>query len=300
MVITEEELDALQGLPLGAQVLYLREIRRHMDYATGVTGIIRRISWDGLREVLEVEPRPGVARELPSRDQVRRLAGWLERVGLVRNISDMGGRRLIFRLPLAIADSSVQKKAARNPPESRQAEPARNPTCSEANSDAGFADFETEYPPESRQTQNSQKPPDIRYPLSGDSDDDDAGVGACAFGEGDPAAQPADSQGEGSAAVVALFRGLLGGDAMPTRQLLEACGLVAAVAKVRQVTELELKAAIQTARRRGVVNIAPYVARIVENASMAPRAGRREFSAAGRGAEDAAMAYLQGVFGDCA
>ncbi|AVG17793.1 hypothetical protein CFN79_19035 [Chromobacterium vaccinii] len=101
--------------------------------------------------------------------------------------------------------------------------------------------------------------------------------------------------------MVALFRGLLGEDVMPTRQLMEACGVVAAVAQVRPVTELELKAAIQAARNRGVANIAPYVARIVENASMAPRAGGRAGAAGGKGAaEDATMAYLQGVYGDCA
>ncbi|WP_052877908.1 hypothetical protein [Chromobacterium subtsugae] len=300
MVITEEELDALQGLPLGAQVLYLREIRRHMDYATGVTGIIRRISWDGLREVLEVEPRPGIARSLPSKQQVRRLAEWLERVGLVRNISDMTGKQLIFRLPLAVTDKNVQKKADTNPTQTRHSKADTNPTQLDANGGEVFGDSDCEYSADHAAPLNPEKPTHIRYPLSGDSDDDDAGVGACAFGEGDPAAQPADSQNEGPAAAVALFRGLLGEDAMPTRQLMEACGVVAAVAQVRPVTELELKAAIQTARRRGVVNIAPYVARIVENASMAPRVGHLEVSSGGRRAEDAAMAYLQGVFGDCA
>ncbi|MEO4030710.1 hypothetical protein ABH313_21995 [Chromobacterium vaccinii] len=300
MVITDEELDALQGLPLGSQVLYLREIRRHMDYATGVTGIIRRISWDGLREVLEVEPRPGIARSLPSKQQVRRLAEWLERVGLVRNISDMTGKQLIFRLPLAVTDKNVQKKPDTNPTQTRHSKPDTNPTQLEANSSVAFDDSDFEYPADYSVTLNPENPTHIRYPLSGDSDDDDAGGGACAFGEGDPAAQPADSQGEGSAEVVALFRRLLGEDAMPTRQLMEACGAVAAVAQVRPVTELELKAAIQTARSRGVANIAPYVARIVENASMAPRAGRRADSASGRAAEDAAMAYLRGVYGDCA
>ncbi|RBL67281.1 hypothetical protein C3E98_032825, partial [Pseudomonas sp. MWU13-2625] len=146
MVITDAELDALQGLPLGAQILYLREIRRYMDYATGVTGIMRRISWDGLREVLEVEPRPGIARSLPSKKQVRRLAEWLERAGLVRNISVMAGKQLIFPLPLSMSNSSVQIKADTNPTQTRHSKPDTNPTQLEPNNDHGFGGIGDEKP----------------------------------------------------------------------------------------------------------------------------------------------------------
>lgn len=295
MVITDAELDALQGLPLGAQVLYLREIRRYMDYSTGVTGIIRRISWQGLREVLEVEPRPGVARELPSKDQVRRLAGWLERAGLIRNISDVTGKQLIFRLPLAPSDTSVQIKAAINPPQSRHSEAATNPTQPNANNDGALGDFQDENPPYLENATPPENPPDIRYPLS---DDDDTGAGEWFEQEGGPSAQQSSSQPGGSAAVVAMFRGLLGEDAMPSRQLMEACGAVAAVAQARPVTEAELKAAILTARNRGVANVAPYAARIVENASLV--AGKPRRPSVGGTSEDAAMAYLQGVYGACA
>ncbi|KIA81849.1 hypothetical protein QR66_02365 [Chromobacterium piscinae] len=97
---------------------------------------------------------------------------------------------------------------------------------------------------------------------------------------------------------MAMFRGLLGEDAMPSRQLMEACGAVAAVAQARPVTEAELKAAILTARNRGVANVAPYAARIVENASLVAGKPRRPF--VGSAGEDAAMAYLQGVYGACA
>ena len=107
MVITDDELGALQGLPLGAQVLYLRELRPRMDYATGTVGRAHRVSWNGMRATLEVESRPGIAGEMPSRDQVRRLAGQLERAGLIELISDMEGKQLIMRLPMAAYDDKA-------------------------------------------------------------------------------------------------------------------------------------------------------------------------------------------------
>ncbi|MCD0494837.1 hypothetical protein LQD23_21410 [Chromobacterium violaceum] len=297
MVITDQELEALQGLPLGAQVLYLREIRRYMDFSTGVTGISRRISWQGLREVLEVEPRPGVARELPSKDQVRRLAGWLERAGLVRNISDMSGRQLIFRLPLAMSDWSIQIKAATNPSQTRHIEATTNPPRVEANNGAGLVGMDMDNPPDMDEGEMGDNPPDIRYPFSVDFDDD-----TCASAwdgvRGWPAVKHPNSQPGASVAVVALFRGLLGEEAMPSRQLMEACGTVATVAQVRPVTEVELKAAIQAARGRGATCVASYAARIIENGSMVEGKPRRPKGS--NGGEDAAMLYLRGEYGECA
>ena len=105
---------ALQGLPLAAQALYLRGLRRWMDYATGVVGRSRRISWQMLREVMYVEPHKGMQDTgTPHESKVRRLMAWLIRGGLVEDRGD--GDWLIYFLPLADTDFSDQKKADRKP-----------------------------------------------------------------------------------------------------------------------------------------------------------------------------------------
>ena len=56
MVVSDAELEALHGLPWGSRLLYLVELRPRMDYTTGEVGRIHRVSWDGMRQALEVEP----------------------------------------------------------------------------------------------------------------------------------------------------------------------------------------------------------------------------------------------------
>lgn len=100
----------MQGLPLEAQLLYLRALRRHMDYDTGIVGSRRRrISWRMLREVLHVEPHQGINGGMPDRAKARRLIQWLEKAGLVQRVDD--AEHLVFRLPLATLGSFEQKKA---------------------------------------------------------------------------------------------------------------------------------------------------------------------------------------------
>lgn len=114
----EAEDDALQGLPLEAQVLYLRGLRKHMDYRTGVVGVTRGISYQMLREVLFVEPVPGDKRSgSPSKSAVRRLVGRLVDAGLAVPMSE--GKRLIFRLPLATQDQCARNKADTRPTQGR-------------------------------------------------------------------------------------------------------------------------------------------------------------------------------------
>lgn len=117
----DDEDEALQGLPLDAQVLYLRALRRRMDYRTGMVGNlpgVNGISWRILADDLFVEPHQGISGGKPDESKVRRLMKWLVTRGLV---VDRGtGRNLIFFLPLASADESEQKKADRKPTGSRQ------------------------------------------------------------------------------------------------------------------------------------------------------------------------------------
>ncbi len=110
------EEEALQGLPLAAQVLYLRGLRRYMDYSTGLVGVRRRVSWQQLSETLYVDPHAGLAESgRIGREQVRRLAGWLQRAGLLENRSDERRKQLIFFLPMADRDESAQKQPDRKP-----------------------------------------------------------------------------------------------------------------------------------------------------------------------------------------
>jgi hypothetical protein len=118
----EEEDEAMQGLPLEAQLLYLRGLRQHMDYDTGmVGGSQRRISWRSLREVLYVEPHKGINGGMPDRAKARRVIQWLEKAGLAERLED--SEHLLFRLPKASLGSSVQKKADPFPTHFRPPEP---------------------------------------------------------------------------------------------------------------------------------------------------------------------------------
>ena len=105
----DAEDEAMQGLPLMAQVLYLRGLRRHMDYQTGIVGERRRISYQMLRETLTVERRRGSRirnDENVTKKQIRVALEQLESVGLVEwvNTREKFGY-LTMRLPLAVVDT---------------------------------------------------------------------------------------------------------------------------------------------------------------------------------------------------
>lgn len=123
---TEDEL--LQGLPAEAQLIYLRGLRRYMNYSTGIVGgRERRICWLMLCEILEVHAHQGVKASKPDKSKVRRLVGWLERAGLAKKIEDADSY-LVFYLPIAKkdvyqdVDSSAQKKADIKPTQSRHSQ----------------------------------------------------------------------------------------------------------------------------------------------------------------------------------
>lgn len=283
MVITDDELGALQGLPLGAQVLYLRELRPRMDYATGTVGRAHRVSWNGMRATLEVESRPGIAGEMPSREQVRRLVGHLERVGLVVLVSDMEGKQLIMRLPMAAYDDkaayvgeaavfeasgagahySARKKADRNPTVTRPSKADRNPTGSESSKDNGSGCFDSDEADRNPTVSHPSKAD--RHPLSVDRDEMMARAGDCLDGGYVPTG---DGAAQGHQPVGVLFRQLLGQDGVATAAVMKAVGRVAAVARQRDVSEQEMRVAIADASSRGAGNVAAYAATTIENGSL--------------------------------
>jgi len=106
--IDGDELEALRGLPHEARTLYREGLRPYMDYATGLVGIKRRVSYQGFRELLEVVPDRGSVLgsiQVPSKSAMRNMLALLERNGLIEKIPQ--ARRvdpMVFRLRLAVCD----------------------------------------------------------------------------------------------------------------------------------------------------------------------------------------------------
>lgn len=109
----DAEDQALQGLPLLAQLLYLRGLRLAMDYATGMVGAPPYgVSWRTLAYQLYVEPARGRSEYgQPTQKSLRFAVGLLARAGLVEVRS--GDRELLFFLPLADRDDSAQTNRGR-------------------------------------------------------------------------------------------------------------------------------------------------------------------------------------------
>lgn len=100
----DTEDDLLQGLPLRAQVIYLRGLRRYMNYKTGVVGgIDRRISLTMLGEVAEAFNNR--QREKPGKKEVIVSLDQLKKVGLIERVEDKD--YLIFFLCKADRNQSV-------------------------------------------------------------------------------------------------------------------------------------------------------------------------------------------------
>lgn len=105
-VWNDEEEDALQGLPLRAQIIYLRGIRRYMDYASRISGGPgRRISLVMLAETAQ-ESLNRQIQPKASKDAVRASIEQLKRAGLLQRLPDPD--YLLFLLPKADADQSGQ------------------------------------------------------------------------------------------------------------------------------------------------------------------------------------------------
>lgn len=91
------------GYPF-AVLIYLLELRIHMNFRTGVVGAERRISLKGLCELLERQKKKGShwGEKKPDKDFVRRQLKALERYGLLERLpKERDLDPLLFRLPLA-------------------------------------------------------------------------------------------------------------------------------------------------------------------------------------------------------
>ena len=101
----EDEDEALQELPHFAQLLYLRALRRHMDYRTGIVGITRKISYQMMREILTVKRRRGsTTRDDEHGITKKKLRVALEQLadaGLIEWVSRERFRDMVIRLPKA-------------------------------------------------------------------------------------------------------------------------------------------------------------------------------------------------------
>lgn len=114
ILLNDAEMAALSGLPLAAVCLYVMAIRPRMDLGTGMVGVRYLVSWQAMREALYVEPSQSRAESGSLHEsKLRRLAGVLERAGLIKNSSSITNRQLIFKCILATHDKSVQNKADR-------------------------------------------------------------------------------------------------------------------------------------------------------------------------------------------
>jgi len=153
----------LLGLPLIARVLYLQGLRRHMDFATGIVGVERKISWQMLREVLYVEPHQGVSDAgTPSMGKVRRALDWLIRAGLVEDRGEkLRGSSIVFFLPLAFSDDSAQKKPGKNPARTRQGKHGIVETTEKTTQTTAYSatDQQTRQEPGKLENQKAGNPP---------------------------------------------------------------------------------------------------------------------------------------------
>lgn len=87
-----------------------------MDFATGLVGAPHGISWQAIREDMYVEQHRGPGNTaVGSRHALRRVAAWLERVGLIEMRSNARQRLLVFYLPKAYTRSRALRKPALNP-----------------------------------------------------------------------------------------------------------------------------------------------------------------------------------------
>lgn len=141
VVITQfndDEDEALQGLPLRAQVIYLRGLRRYMNYRTGaVGGHERRISLKMLGEIAESVNNRQI--DQPGKKEVLVSIEQLKKVGLIERVEDKDF--LIFFLPKASAGESVFRNQGTttaqlghdNGTDSGTREPGNGAVCGENN-----------------------------------------------------------------------------------------------------------------------------------------------------------------------
>lgn len=111
-ILQDKELEALTGVDYMLYVIYLH-LRQHMDYASGIVGIKRGISYQSISEALYIEPRAGVKGGSPHKSSIRRALDQLEKTGIIRRGNNPDN--LVFKLPFAVTDKNGLKKADTNP-----------------------------------------------------------------------------------------------------------------------------------------------------------------------------------------
>ena len=171
MRICSEEMEALDGLSLLPRCVYLFGIRPHMDYATGMVGIKRGISWQSLAESCYIEHHQGRKDAgTPHKSRIRRAVDELVREGIIEQQTK--DRRLVFKCLHAVTDQSEQEKPDRRPTHVRHTQAVTNSDSPETNHGAGLqaeADTNTDTRPTHPEPPKPDTPPEsgIRTPPKG-------------------------------------------------------------------------------------------------------------------------------------
>ncbi|WP_282361430.1 DnaT-like ssDNA-binding domain-containing protein [Pseudomonas sp. PS01300] len=134
--INDAEWGALADEPADVFKLYCA-IRRFMDYRTGVSGVVRRLSEQMFREELYIAPTRGRHESgSPTRQKVRSLVDRLISIGVITPIGP-----LVFQLPNADWDGASKRSATDEHPDQQ---PHQQPQeeSPEATESEGFSDLE--------------------------------------------------------------------------------------------------------------------------------------------------------------
>lgn len=109
--LNKQERLALEGQTPFIKWMYEHGIREFMDYATGIVGIQRRISYQSLKEEMYVAPQSGVSKTetgKPTTNKIIRAIERLKRLGLLRETTEAP---LVFECLLANRDKTDQNQA---------------------------------------------------------------------------------------------------------------------------------------------------------------------------------------------
>jgi hypothetical protein len=117
LLLSDEEIQALNGLPHLHFILYVKGIRQYMDYKTGIVGIKRGISYQSLSEEVFISGMQGIRKTKFSHQQIKRALGQLEKIGLIerRSVITKDEKRLVLACIFAQTDKSVKNKADLTP-----------------------------------------------------------------------------------------------------------------------------------------------------------------------------------------
>jgi hypothetical protein len=111
ILLNEFEFAAMEGLSHLAIVIYIKAIRPYMDYATGITGWKRGISYQSISEEVYVEPVAGRHSSKSgsyTKSAIRNALKELIKSGFIQVLP--AGKKLVLKLILAITDLSVQNR----------------------------------------------------------------------------------------------------------------------------------------------------------------------------------------------